>query len=122
MNHNLPKIIPPGKIRCALNLLKSKKDIVLMADGKMVTKGLESNFRGDMDLFGQKNLLNLTDLREKLNTEMELYSKCAINYTSGLDGDKFTTLCEIGDSLCAMNEVVQNWKLSSETRQSNKCM
>ena len=25
MNHNLPKIIPPGKIRCALNLLKSKK-------------------------------------------------------------------------------------------------
>ena len=44
MNHNLPKIIPPGKIRCALNLLKGKKDIVLMADGKMVTKGLQSNF------------------------------------------------------------------------------
>ena len=33
MNHNLPKKIPPGKIRCALNLLKGKKDIVLMADG-----------------------------------------------------------------------------------------
>ena len=109
MNHDLLKIIPPGKIRCALNLLKGKKDIVLMADGKMVTKGLQSNFRGDMDLFGHEILLNLTDLQEKLNTEMELYSKCAINYTSGSDGDKFTTLCEIGDSLCGMIEKIRNF-------------
>ena len=56
MNHNLPKIIPPGKIKCALNLLKGKKDIVLMADGKMVTNGLQSNFQGDMDLFGHEIL------------------------------------------------------------------
>ena len=90
----------------------------------MVTKGLQSNFRRDMDLFGHEILPNLTDLQEKLNTEMELYSKCAINYTSGLDGDKFTTLREIGDSLCGMIEkicnfhyeqrkVIHNWKLSS---------
>ena len=109
MNHDLPKIIPPGKIRCALNLLKGKKDIVLMADGKMVTKGLQSNFCGDMDLFGHEILPNLTDLQEKLNTEMELYSKCAINYSSASDGDKFITLCEIGDSLCGMIEKIRNF-------------
>ena len=109
MNHNLPKIIPPGKIRCALNLLKGKKDIVLMADGKMVTKVLQSNFQGDMDLFGHEILSNLTDLQEKLNTEMELYSKSAINYSNGSDGDKFTTLCEIGESLCGMIEKIRNF-------------
>ena len=109
MNHDLPKIIPPGNIRCALNLLKGKKDIVLMADGKMVTKGLQSNFHGDMDLFGHEILPNLTDLQQKLNTEMELYSKCAINYTNASDGEKFTTLCEIGDSLCGMIEKIRNF-------------
>ena len=116
MNHNLLKIIPPRKIRCALNLLKGKKDIVLMADGKMVTKGLQCNFRGDMDLFGHEILINLTDLQEKLNTEMELYLKCAINYASGSDGDKFTTLCEIGDSLCGMIEKIRNFHYEQRKR------
>ena len=40
---------------------------------------------------------------------MELYSRCAINYISGTDGDKFTTLCEIGDSLCRMIEKIRNF-------------
>ena len=43
-----------------------------MADSKMVTKGLQSNFCGDMDLFGHEILPNLTDLQEKINTKMEL--------------------------------------------------
>ena len=36
----LPKIIPPGKINKCLDLLQGEQDIVLMADGKLVTKGL----------------------------------------------------------------------------------
>ena len=109
MNHDLPKIISTGKIKCVLNLLKGKKDIVLIADGKMVTKGLQSNFRGDINLFSHKILPNLTDLQEKLKSEMELYSKCAINCDAGSDRDKFSTLCEIGDSLCGMIEKICNF-------------
>ena len=69
-----------------------------------------------MDLFGQEILPNLTDLQEKLNTEMEFYSKCVINYTNGLDGDKFTTLCEIGDSLCGMIEKIHNFHYEQRKR------
>ena len=80
-----------------------------MADNKMVMKQLQSNFRGDMDLFSQEILPNSTDIQEKLNSKIELYSKCTINYDTGLDGDKFTTLCEIGDSLSGMIEKIHNF-------------
>ena len=36
----LPKIIPPGKIEATLQLLKGKENIIIMADGKLLTKGL----------------------------------------------------------------------------------
>ena len=39
MKKVLPKIIPPGKIRKTIDMIVGKKDLVLMADGKLVTKG-----------------------------------------------------------------------------------
>ena len=56
----LPKIIPPGKISKCLDLLEGKK--VLMADGKLVTKGLKENFSGDVNLFGHETNPNISEL------------------------------------------------------------
>ena len=53
ISQKLAKIIPPGKIHSTLNMLWGKKDLILTADGKLVTKGLKSDFVGDVDLFGQ---------------------------------------------------------------------
>ena len=39
MKKVLPKIIPPGKIRKTIDMIAGKKDLVLLADGKLVTKG-----------------------------------------------------------------------------------
>ena len=40
-SNKMPKIIQPGKIRCTLEMLKDEKDVVIMADAKLVTKGLK---------------------------------------------------------------------------------
>ena len=40
----LPKIIPPGKIEATLQLLKGKENIIIMADGKLLTKGFKEGF------------------------------------------------------------------------------
>ena len=62
---SLPKIIPPGKIYASLDLLKNKKDIILMGDGKLVTKGLKTDFVGDVNLFSHENNPNLEDLKQE---------------------------------------------------------
>ena len=54
INNKLPKVIPPGIIEKSLHLLKDQKDVILMADGKLVSKGLGSNFLGDVNLFGHE--------------------------------------------------------------------
>ena len=59
-SRSLPKIIPPGKIHCTMELLKNKKDIILMGDAKLVTKGLNANFSGEVNLFGHETNPNLT--------------------------------------------------------------
>ena len=63
-NRTLPKIIPPGEIEASLRMLAGKKDIIWMGDGKLVTKGLSSNFCGDVNLFGHETSPNLEDLNK----------------------------------------------------------
>ena len=48
----LPKVIMPGIIHKSLDLLKDQRDVILMADGKLLSKGLGDNFTGDVNLFG----------------------------------------------------------------------
>ena len=44
MNCIMPKIIPPGKIRSTMRMIKDKEDIIIMGDAKLVTKGLKKDF------------------------------------------------------------------------------
>ena len=65
-NSLLPKDIQPGKTESCLNLLTNKKDIIIMGDGKMVMKGLTTNFERDVNLFGHEKEPNLNDLKTEL--------------------------------------------------------
>ena len=71
INRRLPKVIPPGKIQQSLDLLSNQKDVVLMADGKLVTKGLKENFCGDVNLFGHEIDPNINDLDNEIQRHLE---------------------------------------------------
>ena len=62
MKKVLPKIIPPGKIKKTIDMIAGKKDLILMADGKLVTKGLRNEFSGDVDLYGHETEPNIFEL------------------------------------------------------------
>ena len=47
-------------------MIAGKKDLVLMADGKLVTKGLRNEFSGDVDLFGIETEPNISELKKFL--------------------------------------------------------
>ena len=70
INRRLPKVIPLGKIHQLLDLLSDQKDVILMADGKLVTKGLKENFCGDVNLFGHEINPNINDLENEIQRHL----------------------------------------------------
>ena len=80
INRRLPKVIPPGKIHQSLDLLSNQKDVVLMADGKLVTKGLKENFCGDVNLFRHEIDPNINDLENEIQRHLEYISNCTCNF------------------------------------------
>ena len=88
-DEQLPKIIPPGKIHKCLNLLKGEKDIVLMADGKLVTKGLKEHFCGDVNLFGHEVNPNIAELKEEIQKHLNFVSQSLVNFKICDEVDKY---------------------------------
>ena len=87
LSKKFPKVIPPGIIYKSMDLLQNEKNIILMADGKMVTKGLGDKFTGDVNLFGHKGNPNVQKLEDEL-----------WNYVCFIDRNFRTQnfVCEIG--------------------------
>ena len=71
--NRIPKVVPPGKIVKCLDMLCNKKDIVLMTDGKLVTKRLKENFLGDVNMFGHETTPNLEQLKSTLESHIYLH-------------------------------------------------
>ena len=69
---SLPKVIPPGIIKKSLNLLRNRQDVVLMADGKLLSRGLGDNFTGDINLFGHETNPNLQKLQNELSNHLDI--------------------------------------------------
>ena len=95
MNRRLPKVIPPGKIHQSLDLLSDQKDVVLMADGKLVTKGLKENFCGDVNLFGHEIDLNINELENEIQRHLEYLSNCTCNFRIAAPSDKYHMLSDL---------------------------
>ena len=116
---SLPKIIPPGKIYASLDLLKNKKDIILMGDGKLVTKGLKTDFVGDVNLFGHENNPNLEDLKHEYMNLLDYISSSCRAFKSSNSQDQaniIEDLLEINTKMCQRireYHTVQRRKLSN---------
>lgn len=70
----LPKLIMPGIIPSALNLLSKDKDYVLSVDGKSLSTGLLKDGFGDVDLWGEE-VPTLQNFVTRLEHEIELISE-----------------------------------------------
>ena len=97
INRRLPKVIPPGKIQQSLDLLSNQKDVVLMADGKLVTKGLKEKFCGDVNLFGHEIDPNINDLDNEIQRCLEYISNCTCNFGLAEPSDKYHMLSDLLD-------------------------
>ena len=95
INRRLPKVIPPGKIQQSLDLLSNQKDVVLMTDGKLVTKGLKENFCGDVNLFGYEIDPNINDLDNEIQRHLEYISNCTCNFGLAEPSDKYHMLSDL---------------------------
>ena len=91
-NRSLPKVIPPGKIKSSPNLLANKKDLIIMGDGKLLAKGLKTNFEGDVNLFGHETNPNLDSLIGELHKNLDYIEKCASEFTDLTIHDQFVLI------------------------------
>ena len=88
--NGIPKLVPQSKIVKCLDMLCNKKDIVLMVDGKLVTKSLEENFLGDVNLFGHETCPKLADLKSTLDSHITYIGRCSRSFKE----------CNFGDQYC----------------------
>ena len=115
-NRVLPKVIPPGKIESGLNLLNNKNDIIIMGDGKMVMKGLKTNFEGDVNLFGHEKEPNLNDLKNEIDNKLDYVSRCVKRFPKITVHDKYETLLDMITMLTDVIRRVKNFHKTEEKK------
>ena len=76
-------------------MLSNKKDIVLMVDGKLVTKGLKENFFGDVNMFGYEISPNLEELKSTLHSHITYIGKCSRNFKECNVADQYEILLDL---------------------------
>ena len=102
----MSKIIPIGKIRCTLEMLKDKKDVIIMANAKLVTKGLNSEFQGDVNLFGHEENPNLDFFKSYMDRRIDFISKSVAKFPECSTEDHFNTISDLTDLITQMVERV----------------
>ena len=119
--NGIPKLVPPGKIVKYLDMLCNKKDIVLMADGKLGTKGLKESFLGNVNLFGHETSPNLAELKLTLESHITYIGRCSRSFKECNFADQYEILLELLQmntqllsKICAHNSA-QRKKLSNFT-------
>ena len=100
----LPKVIMPGIIHKSLDLLKDQRDVILMADGKLLSKGLGNNFTGDVNLFGHEENPNLQELKSEVLGKLQFINDALVTHNGESENENFVTLTEIA---CITTELIQ---------------
>ena len=116
IDQRLPKVIPPGKIQQSLDLLQDQKDVILMADGKLVTKGLKENFCGDVNLFGHETEPNLRELENEIQRHLEYISNCTCNFPKCSDSDKYQMLTDLVNVICSVVKKIRKFVTQEQKR------
>ena len=112
----LPKVIPPGKIKSTMEMIRNKEDIILMGDGKLVTRGLKSDFCGDIDLFGHEKSPNLNDLKDYMDRRSDFISDSIKIFPQSSNADKFNIIYDLTDLVTEMIKRVREYYKSKRKK------
>ena len=116
LNCSMPKVIPPGKIRCTMEMLRDKQDIILMGDAKLVTKGLKKDFSGDINLFGHEINPKLDDLKKYMDRRIQFVSDCIGKYVNSRSCDKFNIISDLADLITEMIQRVRTYYINESQK------
>lgn len=91
LNINLPKELPPGIIKQALEMKSKEKSYILSCDGKKLAPGLNEEW-GDQDLFGHEEYDSLSTLQNRLKDEVENIEELRLQWDTLADDEKVKRL------------------------------
>ena len=97
-------------------MLKDKDDVVLMADAKLVTKGLNNDFQGDVNLFGHEDNPNLDFLKSYLDRRIDFISESVAKLSECSTEDCFNTISDLTDLITEMLQRVQTFHRSESQK------
>ena len=84
----LPKLIPPGLIPQAFDIVRDRSDLMLLIDGKKVARGLKDDFQGDVHLWGHKKPLPIVQVKEKMSRQLNFVDSLLADFMSMSDDVK----------------------------------
>ena len=87
-----------------------------MGDAKLVTKGLNSNFSGDVNLFGHETNPNLDHLKEYMDRRINFISECVHKFSESETCDRFNILSDLTDLVTEMIQRVQIYNKSENQK------
>ena len=90
----MSKVIPPGIVKKTLEMLKGKRDVVLVSDCKKLARGLHADYQGDIDCFGHEEP-NLEDFKYALERNIDYVDKVLEEYAHTDDNGKHDLLCRL---------------------------
>ena len=80
-----------------------------MGDGKLVTRGLKSDFCGDIDLFGHEKSPNLNDLKDYMDRRIDFVSDSIKIFPHSSNANKFNIIYDLTDLVTEMLQRVRDY-------------
>lgn len=90
-NHPFHKEIYPGIIEESLKMVEGRTDMILMLDGKKLSRGLRPNFGGgDIDLWNLEKPKSLPEVQEQLEAELDQVERYSVDFVQAADARKIS--------------------------------
>ena len=102
LRSKLPKVLNPGIIHEAL-------DIVLMADGKLLSKGLGENFTGDVNLFGHEKNPNVEALKNEVINNLTFIAQNLCCNSTNSNMDRYSNITDIVTIVTKLIQRIRNY-------------
>ena len=117
VSKHFPKLIKPGIIHEAMDLVANQTDLILMVDCKRVVRGFEDDFLGDVDLFGYEEP-KVSHLKHIAERECNFLHQLKEEFDDLSPESRYDTICKCMSIVCKRIEQVhtkqqkQKWKLA----------
>ena len=90
-----------------------------MGDGKLITKGLKTDFAGDVNLFGHGSGPNLEDLKQEYSNLLNYISACCRSLKCSSSQDQLNILADLLDITMKLCQRIRNYHTAQKKKLSN---